>query len=88
MDACQILLKLEKLLSMRIAELTTFQRSKVLDVGDDTYPIISRYRDFILERHETYRYSSEQCFVWWPGNFEKEGECFDFIFLGGFASRR
>jgi hypothetical protein len=36
-----------------------FQHSKVLDVDDDTYPIISRYRDFSLERHETYPYSSE-----------------------------
>jgi hypothetical protein len=36
-----------------------FQCSKVLDVDDDTYPIVSRYGDFILERHEAYRHSSE-----------------------------
>jgi hypothetical protein len=36
-----------------------FQRSKVLDVDDDTYPIISRYRDFGLKRYEAYRHSSE-----------------------------
>jgi hypothetical protein len=31
----------------------------VLDVDDDTYPIISRYRDFSLKRHEAYRHLSE-----------------------------
>jgi hypothetical protein len=60
-DECQILLKKkEKLLSVRVTELTVFQRSKVIDVDDDTYPIISRYRDFSLERHEAYRHSSER----------------------------
>jgi hypothetical protein len=49
----------KKLLSMRVAELTAFQRSKILDVDDDTYPIISYYRYFSLERHETNRHSSE-----------------------------
>jgi hypothetical protein len=49
----------EKLLSVRVAELTAFQRSKVLDVDDDTYPIISRYRYFSVKRHETNRHSSE-----------------------------
>jgi hypothetical protein len=44
---------------VRVAELTAFQCSKVLDVYDDTYPIISRYRYFSLERHETSRHSSE-----------------------------
>jgi hypothetical protein len=44
---------------VRVAELTAFQRSMVLDVDDDTYPIISRYRDFSLKRHEAYRHSSE-----------------------------
>jgi hypothetical protein len=48
-----------KLLSVRVAELTSFQRSKVLDIDDDTYPIISRYRDFSLELHETYPHSGE-----------------------------
>jgi hypothetical protein len=58
---CQILLKKEKekLLSMHVAELTAFQCSKVFDVDDDTYQIISRYRYFSLERHETNRQSSE-----------------------------
>jgi hypothetical protein len=51
---------IEKLLSVRVVELTAFQRSKILDVDDDTYPIISGYRDFILEQHETYPHSSEQ----------------------------
>jgi hypothetical protein len=60
-DGCQILLKKykEKLLSVQVAELTTFQRSKVLDVYDDTYQIISHYRHFSLERHETSRHLSE-----------------------------
>jgi hypothetical protein len=49
----------EKLLSVRVAELTAFQHSKVLDVDDDTYPIISRYRYFSVKRHETNRHSSE-----------------------------
>jgi hypothetical protein len=49
----------KKLLSVRVAELTAFQRSKVLEVDDDTYPIISLYRDFSLKRHEAYRHSSE-----------------------------
>jgi hypothetical protein len=44
---------------VRVAELAAFQRSKILDVDDDTYPIISCYRDFSLERHEAYRHSSE-----------------------------
>jgi hypothetical protein len=35
----------EKLLSMWVAELMAFQSSKVHDIDDDTYPIISRYRD-------------------------------------------
>jgi hypothetical protein len=47
------------LLSVCVAELTAFQCSKVLDVDDDTYPIISRYRDFSLKRHEAHRHSSE-----------------------------
>jgi hypothetical protein len=42
-----------------VAELTTFQCSKVLDIDDVTYPIISHYRDFSLERHEAYTHSSE-----------------------------
>jgi hypothetical protein len=42
-----------------VAELTAFQRSKVLDTDDNTYQIISRYRDFSHERHEAYRHSSE-----------------------------
>jgi hypothetical protein len=42
-----------------VAELIAFQRSKVLDIDDDTYPTISHYRDFSLERHEAYRHSSE-----------------------------
>jgi hypothetical protein len=49
------------LLSVWVIELTTFQCSKVLDVDDDTYPIISHYRDFNLERLETYPHSSVQC---------------------------
>jgi hypothetical protein len=44
---------------MRVAKLTAFQCSKVLDADDDTYPIISRYRYFSLERHETNRQWSE-----------------------------
>jgi hypothetical protein len=44
---------------VRVAELMAFQCSKVLDVDDDTYPIISCYRDFSLERHEAYRHPSE-----------------------------
>jgi hypothetical protein len=47
------------LLSVWVTELTAFQHSKVLDVDDDTYPIISRYREFNLERLEAYRHSSE-----------------------------
>jgi hypothetical protein len=54
------LLKIEKqLLSVRVVELMTFQHFKVLDVDDDTYPIISRYRDFSFERPEAYRHLSE-----------------------------
>jgi hypothetical protein len=49
----------KKLLSVRVAELMAFQCSKVLDVDNDTYPIISRYRYFNLKRHETNRHSSE-----------------------------
>jgi hypothetical protein len=44
---------------VRVAELMAFQCSKVLDIVDNTYPIISRYKDFSLERHEAYRHSSE-----------------------------
>jgi hypothetical protein len=59
-DGCQILLKKkEKLLSVWVAELTAFQHTKVLDVDDNTYPIISRYKDFRLKKNETYRHSSE-----------------------------
>jgi hypothetical protein len=47
----------EKLLSV-VAELMAFQHSKVLDIDDDTYPIISCYRDFSLKRLEAYRHSS------------------------------
>jgi hypothetical protein len=47
------------MLSVRVVELTAFQCSKVHDVDDGTYPIISRYKDFSLERHEAYRHSSE-----------------------------
>jgi hypothetical protein len=36
-----------------------FQLSKVLNVDDDTYPIISCYKGFNLERHEAYGHSSE-----------------------------
>jgi hypothetical protein len=36
-----------------------FQCSKVLDIDDNVYPIISRYRYFSLERHETNRHLSE-----------------------------
>jgi hypothetical protein len=31
----------------------------ILDVDDDTYPIISHYRDFSLESHDAYRHLSE-----------------------------
>jgi hypothetical protein len=48
----------EKLLSV-VAELMAFQHSKVLDIDDDTYPIISRYRYFSLKRHGRNRHSSE-----------------------------
>jgi hypothetical protein len=48
----------EKLLSVWVAELTALQCSKTLDIDDDTYPIISRYRCFILERDEINRYLS------------------------------
>jgi hypothetical protein len=60
-DGCQILLKKwkENFLSERVAELMAFQRSKVLDVDYDMYPIISLYRYFSLERYETNRHSSE-----------------------------
>jgi hypothetical protein len=60
-DVCQILLKKieRRLLSVRVAELTTFQHSEVLDVDDDMYPIISRYRYFNLKRHGTNRHLSE-----------------------------
>jgi hypothetical protein len=51
----------EKLLAVQVAELIAFQRSKVLDIDDDMYQIISCYRDVILEWHETYPHSSEQC---------------------------
>jgi hypothetical protein len=44
---------------MRVVELKAFQRSKILDVDDDTYPIISSYRYFSLERQEINRHSSE-----------------------------
>jgi hypothetical protein len=44
---------------VRVAELTVFQYSRFLDVNDDMYPIILRYRDLSLKRHEAYRYSSE-----------------------------
>jgi hypothetical protein len=44
---------------VRVAELISFQRSKVLDIDDNTYPIISRYRDFSLEQQETYPHASE-----------------------------
>jgi hypothetical protein len=44
---------------VRVAELTAFQHSKVLDIDDDIYPIISCYREFSLERHEAYRHLSE-----------------------------
>jgi hypothetical protein len=62
--ACQILLKhrKKKVLTVRVTELTTFQCSKILDVDDNTCPIISCYRDFSLERHETYPHSSELMF--------------------------
>jgi hypothetical protein len=59
-DVCQILLKIERKIALSVVvELMAFQRSKVLSVDDDTYPIISCYRDFSLKRHEAYRYSSE-----------------------------
>jgi hypothetical protein len=50
LDVCQFLFKnrKKKLLSVWVAELISFQRSKVLDVDDNMYPIISRYRDFSL----------------------------------------
>ena len=41
----------KKLLSVRVAESTAFQCSKVLDSYGDAYPI-SYYEDFRLERHE------------------------------------
>jgi hypothetical protein len=47
------------LLSVWVAELTAFQCSKVLDIDEFTYLIISHYRDFSLERQEAYRHSSE-----------------------------
>ncbi len=49
----------KRLLLVQVAELTAFQRSKVLDVDDETYPIISCYRYFSLKRHKTNRHSSE-----------------------------
>jgi hypothetical protein len=49
----------KKLLLVRVAELRAFQHSKVLDVDDETYSIISRYIDFSLERHEVYIHLSE-----------------------------
>jgi hypothetical protein len=33
--------------------LMAFQCSKVLNVDDNMYPMISRYSDFSIERHET-----------------------------------
>jgi hypothetical protein len=47
---------------MWVEELTALQQTKVLDIDDDTYPIISRYRYFSLKRHETNRHSSELVF--------------------------
>jgi hypothetical protein len=44
---------------VQAAKLMAFQCYKVLDIDDDTYPIISRYRYFSLKRHETNRHSSE-----------------------------
>jgi hypothetical protein len=59
-DGCQILFKnRKKIAPIAVVELIAFQHSEVLDVDDDTYEIISRYRDFSLERHEEYRHSSE-----------------------------
>jgi hypothetical protein len=46
---------------VQVAELRAIQRTKVLDIDDNTYPIISHYRDFSLEQYETYPHSSEQC---------------------------
>jgi hypothetical protein len=40
----------------------SLQCSKVLDIDDNTYPIISHYRYFSIERHEAYRHSSELMF--------------------------
>jgi hypothetical protein len=47
------------LLLVQVAELMTFQCSKVLGIDDDMYPIISRYRYFSFKRHEAYGHSSE-----------------------------
>ena len=47
------------MLSVWVAELMAFQCSKVLNIDEDTYPIISHYIYFSLERHETKRHSSE-----------------------------
>jgi hypothetical protein len=47
------------LLSVRVVELMAFQRSKILDIDDDTYTIISHYRDFSLESFKAYRHLSE-----------------------------
>jgi predicted nucleic-acid-binding Zn-ribbon protein len=49
------------MLSMWVAELTAFQRSKVFDIDDDTYLVMSCYKYFSLKCHETYAHSSEQC---------------------------
>jgi hypothetical protein len=43
---------------VQVVELMAFQWSKVLDVDDDTYPIMSHYRDFNLER-QAYRHLNE-----------------------------
>jgi hypothetical protein len=60
---------------MRVAELTAFQRSMVLDVDDDTYLIISHYRYFSLERHEAYRHPSELM----PESIQMKLCCFFFL---------
>jgi hypothetical protein len=62
-DRCQILLKIEIKIALSVGcRIKGLQRSNVLDVDDDMYPIISRYRYFSLKRHETNRHSSELVF--------------------------
>jgi hypothetical protein len=47
---------------VRVAELMALQHSKVLDVDENMYSIISCYRDFSLEKHEADTHSRELVF--------------------------